>query len=198
MVFNAKKLQFGCREVEALGFNLTQDGIEPTKAYLDALLNYPTPKCLKDMRSFSGFLNQSAFMMKEKTREALALIQDRLQSTRDWDWTEEDAANYIKCKQMAVLECKAGVKHLIREDSVRPNALVLVSDWSRQGTGYIVYQVLCDHVKPDQKVEKVNCCREEWRIINCGGTFNTPTESRFVPKLSIRLGIILWAIIIFI
>ena len=68
---------------------------------------------------------------------------------------------------MAVLECKAGVKRLIREDSVRPNALVLVSDWSRQGTGYIVYQVLCDYVKPDQKMERVNGCRELWRIINC-------------------------------
>ena len=55
-------------EVEALGFNITQEGIEPTKGYLEALKNYPTPKYLKDMRAFSGFLNQSAFMSKEKTR----------------------------------------------------------------------------------------------------------------------------------
>ena len=51
--------------------------IEPTKGYLDALKNYPTPKCLKDMRAFSGFLNQSAFMSREKTREAMGLIRKR-------------------------------------------------------------------------------------------------------------------------
>ena len=90
---------------------------------------------------------------------------------------------------MAVEECKAGVKRLIKEDSIRPNGLVLVSDWSRQGTGYIVYQVLCDHVKPNQKLEKINCCRELWRIINCGGTFNTPSESCFAPIEGELLGI---------
>ena len=128
-------------------------------------------------------------MLKEKTREALALIRDCLQSTREWEWTELDGANYLKCKQMAVEECKAGVKRLIKEDSIRPNGLVLVSDWSRKGTGYIVYQVLCDHVRQNQKLEKINCCREQWRKIICGGTFNTPAESRFAPIEGELLGI---------
>jgi hypothetical protein len=38
-------------------------------------------------------------------------------------------------------------------------------------------------------VERVNCCRELWRIINCGGTFNTPSESRFAPIEGELLGI---------
>ena len=172
-----------------MGFNITQEGIEPNKGYLEALRNYPTPKCLKDMRAFSGFLNQSGFMSREKTREAMSLIRNRLQSTREWDWTDEDYVNYKTCKKMAVLECKEGVKLLMMEDSVRPNALVLVSDWSTLGTGYIVYQVLCTCIKPNQKVTKVNCCREKWRIINCGGSFNTPTEARFAPIEGELLGI---------
>ena len=57
------------------------------------------------------------------------------------------------------------------------------------GTGYIVYQVLCDHIKQNQKVDKINCCKDQWRIINCGGTFNTPTESRFAPIEGELLGI---------
>ena len=67
-------------------------------------------------------------MQKEKTREALALVRDRLQSTREWEWSETDGVNYLRCKQMAVDECKAGVKRLLKEDSIRPNGLVLVSD----------------------------------------------------------------------
>ena len=103
VVFNQRKFQFAMEEVEALGFNITQEGIEPTKGYLDALKNYPTPKCLKDMRAFSGFLNQSAFMSREKTREAMGLIRKRLMSTQEWDWTEEDTVNYKKCKEIACL-----------------------------------------------------------------------------------------------
>jgi hypothetical protein len=38
-------------------------------------------------------------------------------------------------------------------------------------------------------LEKINCCRELWRIINCGGTFNTPSESRFAPIEGELLGI---------
>ena len=68
VVFNKKKFQFACTEVEALGFNLTQEGIEPNKGYLNVLINYPVPKRLKDMRGFAGFLNQSAFMTKEEKK----------------------------------------------------------------------------------------------------------------------------------
>ena len=57
---------------------------------------------------------------------------------------------------MAVLECKQGVKRLMMKTEVRPNALVIVSDWSTLGTGYIVYQVLCTCITPNQKVTKVS------------------------------------------
>ena len=110
------------------------------------------------MRAFSGFLNQSAFMSKEKTREAMGLIRKRLMSTQEWDWTEEDTVNYKKCKEIAVEDCKQGVKRLMMETHIQPNALVIVSDWSTLGTGYIVYQVLCKCIAPKQKVRKVNCC----------------------------------------
>ena len=56
---------------------------------------------------------------------------------------------------MAVLECKKGVKRFMMETQVRPNALVIISDWSTLGTGYIVYQVLCKCIAPNQKVRKV-------------------------------------------
>ena len=178
-MFNKKKFQFACSEVEALGFDITQDGIEPIKGYLTALMNYPIPKRLKDMRGFSGFLNQSAFMTKSNKKNAMSKLRHRLQSTHEWDWTDKDSRNYIKCKKWAVKECKVGVKRLVREDQVAPNTMVLVSDWSTDGTGYIAYQVLCECIKANEPVEKINCCVEKWRIINCGATFNSPAELRF-------------------
>ena len=42
---------------------------------------------------------------------------------------------------------------------------------------------------PNQKFKEVNCCREEWRIINCGGPFNTTMEARFAPIEGELLGI---------
>ena len=127
------------------------------------LLNYPIPTNLKTMRGFVGFLNQSAFMQKEKTRDIMASLRHRLKSTITWDWTDDDEKNYRKIKLAAVEECKEGVKRLILEDRNSPNAMVLVSDWSRQGTGYIVYQVLCDHITRHTSINKLNCCTDQWR-----------------------------------
>ena len=149
--------------------------------FINALLIYPVPQKLKDMRGFSRFLNQSAFMTKAKTKDAILKLRHRLQSTHNWDWTDADTKNYIKCKEWALKECKAVVKQLVEEDQTKPNALILVSDWSADGTGYIVYQVLCECVKADQPVERINCCIEKWRIINGGATFNSRAESRFAP-----------------
>ena len=72
---------------------------------------------------------------------------------------------------------------------ITPNALVLVSDWSTDGTRYIVYQVLCECVKADKPVEQINCCIEKGRIINCGATFNSGAESQFAPVEGELLGI---------
>ena len=68
------------------------------------------------MRGFSGFLNQLAFMTKARTKEAMSKLRHHLQSTHDWDWTNEDTENYVKCKEWAVKESKPGVKRLVKEE----------------------------------------------------------------------------------
>ena len=108
---------------------------------------------------------------------------------QDWDWTEVDTKNYMLCKEWAVEECKAGVKCPVKEDQTKPNALVLVSDWSTEGTGYIMYQELCKCIKANQPVEQINCWVDQWRIINCGATFNSGAESCFSPVEGELLGI---------
>ena len=48
---------------------------------------------------------------------------------------------------------------------------------------------MCTCKDIDGTITKINCCRDQWRIINCGGTFNTPGEAKFAPVEGELLGI---------
>ena len=67
------------------------------------------------MRGFSGFLNQSAFIQNGATNDALEKIQQRLSSKLEWDWTSEDDAYFVRCKEIAVKQATEGVKCLKSE-----------------------------------------------------------------------------------
>ena len=48
---------------------------------------------------------------------------------------------------------------------------------------------MCDCIEPGEEVVKINCHKDWWRIINCGGSFNTPTEGIFTLVEGELLGI---------
>ena len=61
VVFNKEKFQFGQKEVEFAGFELTQEGYRPVKKMLAAIEQFPTPKSITDVRSWFGLVNQLAY-----------------------------------------------------------------------------------------------------------------------------------------
>ena len=99
------------------------------------------PKCPNKLPSsklaegYEGILRilKPVSIYDKRTKDVMSKLRQRLQSTNDWDWTEKDTKNYMLFKEWAVKECKAGVKRLVKEDQTKPNALVLVSDWSTEG-----------------------------------------------------------------
>lgn len=52
---NPNKCQFLCKEVVFLGHVVTKDGVKPDPKKIDAVLKYPLPKCVDDVRAFLGF-----------------------------------------------------------------------------------------------------------------------------------------------
>ena len=43
VVFNPDKFKFGRREVDFSGFNVTDEGVRPTKRMLEAMASFPNP-----------------------------------------------------------------------------------------------------------------------------------------------------------
>ena len=58
IVVNPEKFQFSQRLVDFAGFHLTETTVEPLPKYLNAILNFPVPKSLTDIRSWFGLVNQ--------------------------------------------------------------------------------------------------------------------------------------------
>ena len=52
-----KKLKFG-RQVEFAGFVVSDQGVKPDPAKMEAIRNFPLPKDKGDVRSFMGLSNQ--------------------------------------------------------------------------------------------------------------------------------------------
>jgi hypothetical protein len=71
IIFNAKKLKLGERSLNIFGYHLDQNGLKPTDNFMDALLEYPSPKNLKEMRGFFGVVAQCSWALKEKARQEL-------------------------------------------------------------------------------------------------------------------------------
>ena len=95
-----------------------------------------------------------------------------------------------RLQQVKKLLVKDSAKGIYRLTSSRETSIALISDWSKNGSGYTLYEVTCPHPKDWKKKDpKILCCPEFWRLIMAGGRFNTETESRYAPLEGELLGI---------
>ena len=187
IIFNPKKLEVGRTEVNIFGLHVTQQGVLPTKNQIETMQKYPTPKNLRDMRGFLGLVNQATFCIGPETRKIMENLKDRMKSKVVWSWTEQNQQDFNKLKELLVIDCAKGIYRLT--SSTETN-LALISDWSKHGSGYTLYEVTCKHPKDwKRKDPKLLCCPEEWRLIMAGGRFNTETEAKYAPLEGELLGI---------
>lgn len=54
---NLEKCEFGKKELEFLGYTISKHGIKPTEQKVEAILNFPKPKTVSDLRRFLGMAN---------------------------------------------------------------------------------------------------------------------------------------------
>ena len=68
VTLNPDKFVFAEDEVEFAGFEITSESVRPSQKYLRAILDFPTPNNITDVRSWFGLINQVAyaFSMTEK------------------------------------------------------------------------------------------------------------------------------------
>ena len=151
------------KELEIFGFRMTQSGVLPSKNQIESMSKYPSPKNLRDMRGFMGLVNQTTFCLSKETRQTMELLKERLKSTKKWEWNSQNQSDFEKLKKQLVVNCEKGIKRLTSHTNT---PLVMISDWSKSGSGFTLYEVTCEH--PNQwKKDKVDkpletlCCPEE-------------------------------------
>ena len=181
IIFNPKKLEVGKKQVNIFGFKMSQTGVLPSDNQIESMSRYPTPKNLRDMRGFMGLVNQTTFCLSSETRKLMESLKDTLKSTKQWAWTDENEAIFIELKKNIVIDCGKGIKRLT---SHTDTPLAIISDWSKHGSGFTLYEVTCSHPKDWKANEdnvKVLCCPDKWRLIMAGGRYNSTTEAGYAP-----------------
>ena len=177
--FNPKKFQFGSKEVNFLGFLITEEGVKPTQEFTDSILNFPTPKNLTDIRSWFGCINQISYSFA--SAPVMAPFRHLLSSKVPFQWSPALQTAFEASKDEILRQCEKGVR------SFNPNLpTALATDWAKLGLGFWLTQKHCKCSTDPQPTP--GCCPGGWQTVFCGSKFCSPAESRYHPIEGEALG----------
>jgi hypothetical protein len=97
---NPKKCQFATKKVEYLGHTISEKGIEASPSKISAILDYPRPKTVKQVRGFLGLANFYRRYVKDFSTLAHPLNQLLKKTNKRLQWSTqcEKAFNTLKEK----------------------------------------------------------------------------------------------------
>ena len=169
ITLNPKKFTFGEDTVEFAGFQIGLNDVKPAKHLSEAILKFPSPKSLTDLRSWFGLINQVAytFSVAKETQP----FRDLLKPKATFLWTNELEDLFQKSKRNIINEMEEGVKIF---DKARPTCIA--TDWSKLGLGFWVLQKHCD-CTPTRPF----CCHSGWKISLVGSRFTHSAEANYAP-----------------
>ena len=81
---NPDKFQFGKKVVDWSGLRITADSVKPLPEHTEAILNFPTPQNVTDLRSFYALCNQVAHFHAISPR--LLPLRELLKKGVKWYW----------------------------------------------------------------------------------------------------------------
>ena len=170
LTVSLRKLKVGKR-IPFAGYIVSANGVEADPDKTTAITAFPKPKCVKDIRSFLGMVNQLGCFLSDLAM-ITAPLRHLLKKDTAWIWTEEQEEAFNKIKQVLV-----SPTIMQFYDPTLPT--ILLTDASKlYGLGYALVQK-----KPDETLS----------LVQCGSRSLTSAESRYAPIESECLAI-QWAI----
>jgi len=82
-----EKCKWKVKEVEFLGVVIGLEGIKMEKEKVKGVLEWPTPKCVKDVQKFLGLANYYCWFIEGFAIVARPL-HDMVKKDKKWEWTE--------------------------------------------------------------------------------------------------------------
>jgi hypothetical protein len=168
--FNPSKFAFGQDTVEFAGFEITPDSVRPCQKYIHAILDFPTPKDITDIRSWFGLVNQVSYTFS--MAERMLPFRELLKPGTQFHWDEQLQTIFdeskVKIEQIAI-------KQIVQIfDPKRPTCLA--TDWSKSGIGFWLLQTHC-------KCSDIHpfCCKTGWKVTLVVSRLIHAAESRYAP-----------------
>ena len=172
------------QEVSFAGWIIGKDGIRSDPYKLAAIAEFPTPKNLRDLRSFCGAITQLNLLSPD-IAHAMHGLRPLLKSKNHFMWTDYHDKEFQKVRSLVSEEMS--VKPF---DTKLPTRIYV--DASRlHGMGYALCNVETDTVKDDNGEDKTV---ERLRIVQCNSRALQPAETRYATN-ELECGALIWSIL---
>jgi len=123
-----EKCRWKVREVEFLGVVIGLEGIKMEKEKVKGVLEWPTPKCVKDVQKFLGLANYYHRFIKGFALIARPLY-DMVKKDKKWEWTEKQERAFRELKKKFIEEPVLAAPDLDKKMRMEVN----VSDYATSG-----------------------------------------------------------------
>nr|GEU69234.1 reverse transcriptase domain-containing protein [Tanacetum cinerariifolium] len=102
MKLNPKKCAFGMREGTFLGFKVDADGLRVCSDKAKAVLNLPSPKCLKDVHKLIGKLASLNRFLSKPVEKSFPFFETIKKCTKksNFQWTAEAKMAFMEMKRL--------------------------------------------------------------------------------------------------
>ena len=169
IILSPAKFEFCAREIEFAGFVVTDTEVKPLPKYLNAIMSFPRPINISDVRSWFGLVNQVSHYAR--LTDLMSPFKPFLSPKVKFRWDDELQMAFERSKHEIVESIKEGVKIF---DPERVTALS--TDYSTTGVGYFMYQQYCSCPSTI-----TTCCPNGWRVTLAGSRFLRAAEKNYSP-----------------
>ena len=123
-----EKYKWKVREVGFLGVVIGKEGIKMEEEKVKSVLDWPTPKCVKDVQKFLGLANYYCRFIESFASMARPL-HDMVKKNRKWDWTEKQEKAFRELKERFTKEPVLAAPDLDKKMRMEVDAL----DYATEG-----------------------------------------------------------------
>ena len=95
-------MHFFQRRVECLGFDVSADGIQPSQEKVKAVVEWPKPQSVRDVRGFLGLASFYRRFIKQFSLKARPLT-DLTKEKNVWQWTDKEESAFNELKKSLVV-----------------------------------------------------------------------------------------------